>query len=102
MASSTSFLRFLILPAALLIAGAAQADRQASASFTVSVTLQSTFKAMDAVQLCLEGRPLSLLAASSVRVDCPAGMNAKTTSGLNTGKANPGISSKPSEVVVTF
>ena len=102
MASSTSFLRFLILPAALLIAGAAQADRQASASFSVSATLQSSFNAMDAAQLCQEGRPLSLLAASSVRVDCPAGMNAKTASGLNTGKANPGISSKPYEVVVTF
>ena len=81
---------------------AAQADQQASASFKVSITLHSSFKAMDAVQLCLEGRPLSLLATSSVRVDCPAGMNAKTASGLNTGKTNPGISSKPSEVVVTF
>ena len=102
MAPSTSFLRFLILPAALLIAGAAHADRQASASFTVSVTLHSSSKAMAAAQLCPEGRPLSLLAASSVRVDCPAGMNEKTASGLNTGTANPGTPSKPSEVVVTF
>lgn len=102
MASSTSFLKFLILPAALLIAGAVQADQQASASFAVSVTLHSSSKAMAAAQLCPEGRPLSLLAASSVRVDCPAGMNAKTVSGLKTGTANPGISSKPSEVFVTF
>ena len=102
MASSTSFLKFLILPAALLIAGAAQADQQASASFAVSVTLHSSSKAMAAAQLCPEGRPLSLLAASYVRVDCPAGMNVQTASGLNTGKANPGIPSKPSEVVVTF
>ena len=102
MASSTSFLRFFILPAALLIAGAANADQQASASFSVSVTLHSSSKAIAAAQLCPEGRPIRLLAASSVRVDCPAGMNEKTASGLNTGPANSGTSSKPSEVVVTF
>ena len=102
MASSTSFLKFLILPAALLIAAAAQADQQASASFAVSVTLHSSSKVMAAAQLCPEGLPLSLLASSSVRVECPGGMNTKTASGLNTGTANPGISSKPAEVVVTF
>ena len=102
MAASTSFLKFLVLPAALLIAGAAQADQQASASFAVSVTLHSSSKAMAAAQLCPEGRPLSLLAASSARVDCPAGMSVQTASGLNTGKANPDIPSKPSEVVVSF
>ena len=102
MASSTSFLKFLILPAALLIAGAAQADQQASASFSVSVTLHSSSKAMAAAQLCPEGRPLSLLAASSVRVDCPAGIDEKTASSQNTGIANPGTPSKPPEVVVTF
>lgn len=102
MASSTSFLRFLILPAALLIAGAALADQQASASFSVSVTLHSSSQTMAAAQLCPEGRPLRLLAASSVRVDCPASINEKTASGLNTRPVNPGISSKPSEVVVTF
>ena len=102
MAYATSFLKFLILPAALLITGASHANQQASAQFTVSVKLQPSFKAMDAVQLCLEGRALSLLAASGVRVDCPAGVNAKTASSLNTGTANPGISPKPPEVLVTY
>ena len=100
MASSTSFLRFLTLLAGLYIAGAAQADQRAS--FLVSVTLHSSSKSMAAAQLCPEGRPLSLLAASSVRVDCPPCMNSKTTSGLKTGTANPGVTLKPAEVVVTF
>ena len=100
MESSTSFLRFLVLPAALYIAGAAQADQQAS--FSVLVTLHSSSKAIAAAQLCPEGRPLSLLAASSVRVDCPTDMNAKTASGLKTGIANPDNTLKPAEVIVTF
>ena len=57
---------------------------------------------MAAAQLCPEGRPLRLPAASSVRVDCPANMNEKTASSQNTGIANHGTPSKPSEVVVTF
>ena len=100
MATSTSFLRFLFLPSVLYMAVAAQADQQAS--FSVSVTLHSSSKATAATQLCPEGRALSLLAGSSVRVDCPPGMNSKTTSGLKTGTANPGVTLKPAEVVVTF
>ena len=100
MASSTFFLRFLTLLPGLYIAGAAQADQRAS--FLVSVTLHSSSKSMAAAQLCPEGRPLSLLAASSVRVDCPTGMDSKTTSGLKTGTANRDNTLKPSEVVVTF
>lgn len=96
MALSASSLKHLILPAALLIAGVAHAQQ---ASFTVAVTLHSASKAMAAAQLCPEGRPLNLLAAASVRVDCPAGMYDKAATSQNTGNANSG---KPSEVIVTF
>ena len=102
MSCATSFLKFLILPAGLLITGTSHANQQASAQFMVSVKLQSSVKAMDPVQLCQRVGPLSLVAASGVRIDCPTGMNAKTASGLNTGTANPGISPTPSEILVTY
>lgn len=99
MAHSASLLKFLIVPAVLLLGGAAQAQQ---ASFMVSVTLHSASKAVASMQLCPEGRPLDLLAAAAVRVDCPAGMNDKTTSNQNARATNPGSSPKPSEVLVTF
>ena len=102
MSHVASFLKFLILPAALLMTGASHAGQQASAQLTVSVTRHSSFKSMDAVQLCLVVGPLSMIDASGVRVDCPAGVNAKTSSGLNTGKANPGVSPKLPEILVTY
>ena len=99
MALSPSLLTSLILPVALLLGEAAHAQQ---ASFTVSVILHTAPKAMAATQLCPEGRPLSRLALASVRVDCPVGMGDKTAPSQNTGSANSGASSKPSEVVVSF
>ena len=99
MAHTTALLRTFILPAALLLGGFAHAEQ---ASFAVSVTLHSASKALAAMQLCPNGRPLALLAASSVRIECPAGLDDKTASSQNTSTTNPGTSSQPLEVVVVF
>ena len=99
MAHTTAFLRSFILPAALLLGGFAHAEQ---ASFAVSVTLHSASKALAAMQLCPNGRPLALLTASSVRIECPTGLNDKTANSQNTGTTNLSSSLKPLEVVVVF
>lgn len=86
--------------AALLFAGAASAQQ---ASFVVAVTLHTGSKAMAANQLCPGGRPLDLLAASAIRVDCPVTAESKAPSNLKAdGTTRSAQPLTPAEVIVTF